>query len=99
MDEVLRMAERRIRYMRSLMGDCILITPDEWHAKTAEIERLRSRMSESEIGDAYNQGRRAAEANKSLDESPHSRGTEQDDAWRSGWIDRMNQLKRLKSDA
>lgn len=55
-------------------------------------------VREADTEAAYGEGRRAAERKASLDDDPYPRSSEQSDAWRSGWIDRTNQLKRLKAD-
>lgn len=54
--------------------------------------------TEAVIGAAYVGGRRAAESNKSMDDNPFYHATEEWDAHRSGWIDRTNQLKKLRPD-
>jgi len=56
--------------------------------------------TEGEIAQAYLNGIRAADQNKALHENPYygrpdsTRVLPEYDAWRSGWIDRINQLKK-----
>lgn len=54
--------------------------------------------TEATIAHAYTEGRRAAESNKTIDDSPYYRNTEEWDAYRSGWLDRIHQLQKLKAD-
>jgi len=53
---------------------------------------------EGDIAAAYIAGRKAAEDNKPLDDNPYYHATEEWDAHRSGWLDRTNQLKKLRPD-
>jgi len=50
---------------------------------------------QADIEGAYTLGRIAAERTDALDSNPYYKNTEEWDAWRSGWIDRTNQLKRM----